>query len=154
MSKSLAVVGGDLAIQSRAYKTVTGRAKLIQDLRSWVLEPVGTDPATPDFGTRLEGVLTDTEDYAGVIGGALTSQIVNELQTELYEQVLRYQQLQVTKMQDEVVRYDGQTTLDPDEVIQSVDGVDAVIDGDAILVQITLTTFASTSLTITIPVKR
>lgn len=154
MSKSLAVVGGDLAIQSRAYQTVTGRAKLIQDLRCWILEPLGTDPATPDFGTRLEGVLTNTEEYAGVIGAALTSQLVNELQTELLDQLLRYQALQVSKMQDDVVRYDGQTTLDPDEVIQSVDGVDAVVDGDTILIQITLTTFASTSLTITIPVKR
>lgn len=154
MSKSLAVVGGDLAIQSRAYQVVTGKDKLIQDLRSWILEPLGTDPATPSFGTRLEGVLTDTEDFAGVIGGALTQQIVDGLQAELLDMLNTYQTLQVTKMQEEVVQYDGQTTLDPDEVIQSIDSVQAVVAADTILLQITLTTFSSNSLQITVPVQR
>lgn len=154
MSKSLAIVGGDLSIQNRAYQTVSGKDKLIQDLRNWILEPLGTDPATPNFGTRLDGVVSDTEEFSGVIGGMITQQIIDELKAEIIDMLETYQALQIAKMQSEVVTYDGQTTLDPDEVIQSIDSIDAVQAADTIIIQIVLTTFSASSIQITIPVQR
>jgi hypothetical protein len=60
MSYSLRVEGGDLVVgNKRALEVVTGKEKLFQDLKLWLLERVGTDPSTPTFGSRLDGGVVD-----------------------------------------------------------------------------------------------
>jgi hypothetical protein len=57
MSKSLSIASGDLSVTGRHYDTVSGKDKLMQDLRCALIEQIGDDPATPNFGSQFELIL-------------------------------------------------------------------------------------------------
>lgn len=153
MSKSLAIVGGDLAIQGRSFQTVKGRDKLVQDLTSWFLYPLGGDPLTPTYGSTIEGAFQNGQEIPGLIGGVARSQSLLDLKAEFADMLDQYQADQLAKIQSEVIQYQGQTTLDPDEVIKSVDSIVVSQDQDVILVGITLTTLDNTQFQLTIPIQ-
>jgi hypothetical protein len=154
MSTSLALQNGDLAINGRTYATVSGKDKLFQDLRCELLEPLGSDPATPGFGTSLNGIISGTTEIPGVIGGYTTASLILDLKAEFADLLERHQTLQLQTIQDDMVAYNNQTTLDPDEVIQSIDSIDAITSGDTIIVRITLTTIGDRSFSLTMPLQR
>lgn len=151
MSKSLALVGGDLAVQGRAFQVVTGQAKLFQDLTAWVITPLGSDPLTPTYGSTLEDTFLGTEEIPGLIGGVTTSALLLSLKAEMADLMDNYQSDQLAKIQNEIIQYNGQTTLDPDEIVQSVDAINVVQSADTILIGITLTTLGNTQFQLTIP---
>jgi phage baseplate assembly protein W len=144
MSKSLALVGGDLAIQNRSFQTVSGKDKLFQDLKCQILEPLGSDPATPTYGSTIE----DT------IGGVTTPELLLNLKAELTDLLERYQSDQLEKIQEEIIRYSGQTTLDPDEVVKSIDAIDIVQSFDTIILRITITTIGDTQFQFILPLQQ
>lgn len=144
MSKSLSIASGDLSVTGRHYDTVSGKDKLIQDLRCALIEQVGTDPATPEFGSRFE-----TDDYLGQIySETLAESAVIDVMTILQT----YQQAQLTKIQQETVIYNGLNTFDAEEVIDTIDSVDSVFSGDTLVVRVQLTTIAGNQVKIDVPV--
>jgi hypothetical protein len=150
MSKSLALVNGDLAIFGRSYATVEGSAKLVQDLRLWVLERIGTDPATPTYGSTLDGGVVNGVSVPSFIGEQLDDNNSLAIQGVVQTLLQTYQQNQLAKMKAEVTQY-GKTTMSNDEIIHTIDSIQVAIFGTTVIIQAHLTTLAGETFTLTIP---
>lgn len=146
MSKSFAIVGGDLSVSARSFATVRGKEKLMQDLRSWLLERIGTDPATPSFGSSL-----NEED--NFLGNILSQRRVFDVRNEVTNLLTRYQQLQLTKMQADSLDFEGKTVLDNDEMIEEISSVEVTSSGTLILVRVLLSTVKGNTIQLTLPVE-
>lgn len=145
MSKSFLVVSGDLVTAGRSFETVRGTAKLLQDLKHRIIERIGTDPATPEFGSRFE---SDT-----YIGESYTKELEMEARAEIISLIQDYQQEQLAKIKAEIVRYSGDHTLDPNEVIDTINSIESVSIGTTILLRISLTTLSGQSVRVDVPLE-
>lgn len=144
MSKSLAITTGDLSVTGRHYDTVTGKDKLIQDLRCALIEQTATDPATPEFGSDL-----GTDTY---IGQVYNETLAEEARTEVMNVLLQYQAAQLQKLQDETITYNGLNTFDESELIDTIDSIDSIFSGDTLIIRVQLTTLAKDQIKIDVPV--
>lgn len=153
MSNSLKITGGDLTVGSgRAFETVSQREKLGQDLRLWVLERMGTDPATPNYGTTLDGGRVNGQEVDSLIGQMLTNERIVEVRAQLANMCSQYQQVQLAKIQRDMTQFAGQTTLTPEEILQVVQNIEVKSSGTTIIARITILTMAGSQISITIPV--
>jgi phage baseplate assembly protein W len=143
MSKSLSIKTGDLSVTGRHYDTVSGKDKLIQDLRCLMIERVGNDPATPDFGSQF-----DTDTY---IGQVYTDVLAAEARQEVQDLLEGYQAAQLQKIKDETIAYNGLNTFSDGEVIQSIDSIASVTTGTSLLIRVILTTMSSEQIKIDVP---
>jgi hypothetical protein len=144
MSKSLSITSGDLSVTARHYDTVSGKDKLMQDLRCALIEQVGTDPATPEFGSRFE-----TDDYLGQVYAEV---LAEEARTDILAIIQNYQAAQLTKIQNETIAYNGLNTLDAGEVIETIDSIDSIFSGDTLVIRVQLTTISGDQVKIDVPV--
>lgn len=153
MSTSLRIEGGDLVVGiGRSFETVSGAQKLAQDLRLWVLERVGTDPATPTFGNTLDGGFLNGVHVDGVIGQLMTTQRILEVQAIVQDLLHQYQTTQLSRIKQDMVDFNGVNTLDAEETIDRVQSVNAKAIGDTIIVRAIVLTMAGKTLTVTLPV--
>lgn len=154
MSKSLKLVAGDLSIGSgRTFETVSGSSKLAQDLELWILEHLGNDPDTPEFGSLLDGGTSNGVQIPSFIGEILTDERVGEIKQDISTLLAQYQQGQVTKMQREMALYNGNHTLSPDEILYTVDSIEATSIGTEIITRVSITTLAGNQFRLTIPLE-
>lgn len=154
MSKSFKIVSGDLSVGAgRSFELVEGSNKLAQDLRLWILERIGTDPATPTYGSALDGGIIDGQEIPSFIGQPITSARISEIQTEIYRILELYQQTQLEKMQTEMALFNGKHTLSGSEVLASIDSVDTAASGDIIIARVTVSDAADNQFNILIPVQ-
>jgi phage baseplate assembly protein W len=144
MSKSLSIASGDLSVTGRHYDTVTGKDKLMQDLRCALIEQIGDDPATPNFGSNFE-----TDDYLGQV---YTEALADQARSEVMSILQTYQANQLQKIQTEVITYNGINTLSAGEVIESIDSVDSTFSGDTLVIRVQLTTIDGSQVKIDVPV--
>lgn len=152
MSYSLKIQNGDLSIGTgRALDTVSGAFKLGQDLELWVLERLGTDPSTPQYGTSLDGGVLNGQAIPSFIGQMATQVNVNAIQSQINAMLLTYQSLQVAKQQADIAVY-GQSTLTPDEILQEITSIQALAVQDQVIVRVTITALSGLQQQLTIPV--
>lgn len=152
MSTSFKIQGGDLRVGAgRTFETVSGAQKLAQDLELWVLEHIGTDPATPDFGSRLDGGIINGVALESFIGQGATDERVAEIKQEITTLLSQYQQTQVAKMQREMILYNGNHTLSKDETLYTVDSIEAKAVVDKIIVRVGITTLSGSQFRLTLP---
>lgn len=152
MSTSLKIVNGDLSVGSgRSFEVVSGRAKLQQDLKLWVLERIGSDPATPTYGSRLDGGIINGVEVPTFIGTIINDQVAAEIRSEIITLIQRYQQGQFEKVRNETILYTGKNTLDKDELIKTLDSVRVRAEGTTIIVSVTITTMADNTVSLTLP---
>lgn len=152
MSYSLRIENGDLMIgNNRSLEVVTGKAKLFQDLALWILERVGTDPATPTYGSTLDGGVVDGQELPSFIGQLPTAQNLNLIKSEVLDLLHQYQQMQIMKMKQELIEYDGKHTLKGDEVLHRIDSVEIRAIDTLVLVRVVCTTLDRNTLNVTIP---
>lgn len=152
MSTSLSIVNGDLVIgPGRKFETVSGKAKLMQDLKLWVLERIGTDPLLPTYGSTFDGGIIDGQPIDSFIGQLATQEAINNIRIAALELLDRYQTMQFDKMRSETLLYNGQNTLDADEVVDEIISVDVTQIGPTILVRVILSTLAGSNVKLTIP---
>ena len=75
MSYSLQLKAGDLSPSGGQIATVQGVQKTVQDLRVALLEPEGSDPLHPDFGSLLNGGIdSNGNTQPGVIGPVISNE--------------------------------------------------------------------------------
>lgn len=111
MSFDLQVINGDLVINSGALVTVTGEAKLIQDLLKIALTTAGANTLQPWYGSLISQTL---------IGSYLSSDIVSSVaQSQLQNAIQNLQNLQNLQVQS------GQTVT-PDEQIAFINDISIV----------------------------
>lgn len=152
MSTSFKLDGGDLSIGSgRSFERVSGAYKLAQDLRLWVLERIGNDPATPTFGSRLDGGVIDGQEVPSFIGQIGSEALVSEIRAEVVALLGAYQQNQIAKMKREMILYNGKHTLEADETLHIINSVEATQQGTQIIVRVTCQTLAGTTFRLLIP---
>jgi hypothetical protein len=141
MSWSLRLENGDLSISGSRIGAVTGKAKLIQDLRNWILEHMGTDDLHPGYGSLLDGgVNPQGVVIQGVIGSDLDIAEV-EIRNEIQRIVSDYQALQLGRAKSDKQTY-GRATLTPSEVLLSLDDIDIEQDMDTLKVTLGISTAA------------
>jgi hypothetical protein len=156
MTTSFKIVNGDLSIgNSRSFETVSGQDKLLQDLKLWVLERMGTDPLTPGYGSRLDGGVENGRLLPSYIGRIMSERTIAEIKAEVTDLLTRYQTDQYNKLRTENLRYGGNNTFDAGEIIATVNSIKVVIPTpDLIAVQVSLTTMAQTNINLTIPLSQ
>jgi hypothetical protein len=139
---SLNVKNGDLNLGGPSgISTVVGTEKLLQDLRNWILEPIGTDPAHPNFGSSLDGgVGGDGQIYQGFIGGPINSLTLNNIEEELTRIMRSYQQQQIAGIQNEQALYSGKTHYSDSEILYRIDDIQTTVIQDKVQVRIIITT--------------
>lgn len=153
MTYSLNIRGGDLSLGGPGgLSTITGTEKLIQDLKCWILEPMGTDPLHPDYGSMLDGGnVPGSGVQAGLIGTTLDNVALLKVEAEVKRILTLYQQQQINRIQIEQSIYNGKNTYTFGEVLFSIDSVIATQFKDTVIVNVSIRTANGQTLTFSQP---
>src|SRR4051812_1259303 len=100
MTYSLNITGGDLSLGGPGgLSVVTSTEKLIQDIKCWLLEAMGTDPLHPDYGSTLDGGgMPGTPFQEGIIGSEINSTSLLMVEAEVRRILSLYQQQQINRI--------------------------------------------------------
>lgn len=140
MTWSLALRHGDLDLSPNAsLGTVTGSDKLVQDLRCFLLERMGSDDLHPTFGSLLDGGFRDGQYVEGVIGVLNDELAALAVETEIRRMVAAYQAAQLARARGDRATY-GKATLTKGEVLLSLDAIDIVQASETMVITLHLTT--------------
>lgn len=154
MSRSFALVNGDLAIgPGRAFQVLGGRDKLLQDLKLWILERIGSDPATPTYGSRLDGGTENNAPVDSVIGQIVSDEVLMGIRGEVIRLIENYQAMQYEKLRAETIAYLGPTTLEAGEIVDSINTIQTKAIGTTVLVQVSLNIANGDVIKLTLPVE-
>lgn len=141
MTYSLHLRNGDLNFAGPGgYAVVSGRQKLIQDLKNWLLEPQGSDPFHPEYGSILNGNAAGMPEAEDFIGSVLTSEKLIQIEAEVRRVLGAYQRQQLDRLNQEVISYGGKNTFSQGEILYSVEAVDVHQVADTVLVRVSITT--------------
>lgn len=128
--KSLRIQNGDVVLGAgNRAAFVTGKDKLIQDLKLWLMEPLGIGWLTPNFGSTL----------SELIGEGTADELADDIADEIRRILGLYQQWQIQRISE--ARTGG--TLGyfaKSEILDTVESVETVADGDSVRARITITT--------------
>ena len=140
MSWSLQIANGDLVIGSGGLNTVTGGAKLVQDLGCALLTPMGTDPMHPTYGSLIDGGVDATgKQVNGVIGSLNDDQNAAFVGAEVQRICRSYQASQIARNNADVATY-GKSTLTADEALLGVESINVQQVEDQVLITATIQT--------------
>lgn len=147
------IAKGDLVVSNRTYERTEGVGKLTQDIALWLLERIGTDPSTPTYGSTLDGGVIDGVAVQSQIGSVNGPARLREISAEVRRVLELYQQTQIEKMQLEMALFQGKHTLMADQVLDSIDSIQASQTADLIVVRVTVTTLSGQTLTLLVPLE-
>jgi hypothetical protein len=151
MSWSLQLVNGDLFLQGGSLSTVTGSAKLVQDLSCWLLQPLGANSLHTSYGSILEyGVDENGNYYPGLIGSPNNATSIAQIEAEIKRVCSSYQTQQINRNNSDVQIY-GASTLTLGEALLGVNNISASSQNDIENIEVTLET-GSGAIVIDLPV--
>ncbi|MEU9405620.1 hypothetical protein AB0E08_07935 [Streptomyces sp. NPDC048281] len=127
--KQLALVGGDLVLGDGGYRTVTGAARIRQDLALALAEPYGNDSYHPEFGSVL----------AAHIGEPLTAELELLVRSEVVRVVQQYVDAQQAQIAADALS-GSRSRFSHQDVVQSVQSIVTDVQYDTIKVTIAITT--------------
>ena len=145
---------GDLSLSGPGgFAAVTGQNKLVQDLKHGLLEPRGSDPFHPEWGSTLDGgELSDGTVVASSIGGLFTGEDLLSVEAEIRRVLNAYQASQAQRLGRETTQYGGKNTFSAGEILRTVNDVDIRQLGDVAVATVSLTTASGSLLTFNQPV--
>ena len=154
MTWSFQIKNGDLSQSGPGgFAAVTGQNKLVQDLKHWFLEPRGSDPFHPEWGSTLDGgELSDGTVIASSIGGTFTSEDLLVIEAEIRRILNAYQLQQAQRLGSETILYGGKNTFALGEILRTVNDVKIRQLGDVAVADLQLTTANGGLLNFTQPV--
>jgi len=154
MTWSFQVKNGDLSLSGPGgFAAVTGQNKLVQDLKHGLLEPRGSDPFHPEWGSTLDGgELSDGTVVASSIGGLFTGEDLLSVEAEIRRVLNAYQATQAQRLGRETIQYGGKNTFSAGEILRTVNDVDIRQLGDVAVATVSLTTASGSLLTFNQPV--
>ena len=135
--KGLAVIDGDLVLSGSNYLTLSGPAKIKQDLSFAINDAYGADIFHPYWGSILDQF----------IGQPLTASIQKQVTDEVQRVLNNYISIQADQINSTVIAGSA-TTYDTSDVVQTIGSINVQIDLDSINITVTLTTMANDSVTI------
>lgn len=153
MSWSFQIRNGDLNFDGPGgFATVQGPQKLIQDLKCALLEPRGTDPVHPDYGSILNGgTMPDGSEAPSSIGQLMTPENLINVEGEIRRILHAYQVQQLDRLNRENMIYQGRNTFSAGEILLRVDDVQVNQEGDTAFCHITITTASGDAISFTQP---
>jgi phage baseplate assembly protein W len=122
---------GDLVPVRRDLAMVTGTAKVQQDLRGALLEPLGNDRFHPGWGSSLD-------DFIAQIASESTRM---EVESEVNRVISNYAAIQRDRIEADITS-GGDTRFSTNEILARVRGVDVKIMDETVRVNISLQTVA------------
>lgn len=150
MTWSLALQDGDLALNNNGLSIVTGESKLLQDLTTYLLTPLGSNDAHPDFGSLLNGGQDNGTIYQAIYNEISDPTVQDQVISEIQRVITAYQAMQLARAKADQAAY-GKTTLSKGEVLLSVDSIDGSVQDVTVNVSIGLTTADGTDPTLNVP---
>lgn len=135
--QGLAVVDGDLVLSGGSFLTLTGVARVRQDLTFALTDEYGADPLHPYWGSILDRFIGQT--YSPTI----RQQVVAEVQRVL----TNYIAVQADQVNTSVTN-GVRSSLDTSDVVQKITSIDVQVDRDKIYVKVELETMARQALTV------
>lgn len=122
--KSIRIKDGDLVIgPGRRLDVTTGRGKLLQDLRLWLLEPLGVGFTTPNFGSIL----------GDMVGSIDIDDVAVDVEEEVRRILTLYQASQLERIR--AAQDAGRlVNFSRREVLDRIDKVEATVIGDRVQV--------------------
>lgn len=120
MSFSLALANGDLVTSGSLFSTVTGGAKLRQEIDTWLREIYRVDRFHPEYGSVLQNF----------IGSVISDRMSHDIEVEVHRVLSNLQKLQVKRMQQYPLKYT------PDEILRTVNSVKSKALFDSIYVNV------------------
>lgn len=140
MTWSLRIQNGNLTLGNASYGTITGTQKLIQDLRCYLLERMGTDSAHPDYGSTLNGGrLPNGIEVPGPIGKMNDAFVEAEVTVEIRRIVNQFQSEQLARARSDRQVY-GKSTMNKGEVLLGVSTIEYEHLMDALNITLVLIT--------------
>ena len=137
--KTIQVSNGDIVLSNGSPQFLTGQNKLVQDIRLWLQEPLGTGYTTPGFGSLL----------SGMVGQAQSSGIASKIQSEVLRVLQLYQGQQVLNLQ--TAQNSAQLSYyNKSEIIQSIDSVSISLQQTTVIANVLITTLANSSVNLNI----
>lgn len=154
MSWSFHVHNGDLNMSGPGgFSVVAGSQKLIQDLKHWILEPQGTDPMHPDYGSAFDaGRRVNGTVVEGMIGEPLIRERLLDVESELRRILAAYQGQQLLRLQRDSAQFSGKNTFAPNEILQSVSNIAVDQLADRIICNVALRTHNNQDISLIQPV--
>ncbi len=153
MSWSFHIKNGDLNLSGPGgFAVVTGTQKLIQDIKNWLLEPRGTDPINPGFGSILDGGSLPDGSQSDSMLGTVSRESLIGIESEIRRILSAYQQQQLLRLQRETIQLDGKNTFAAGEILASVNEVTVDQIGDIAVARIFITTQSGQPLSFSQPV--
>lgn len=136
--KTLALANGDLVVSPTGHKTISGAAKIRQDLALALGEPLRNDRFHPTWGSVLPAYIGQPVDaQSNALVRAEVARVINQYISVHDEYIVADQQA------------GGRSRFDTSDVVAEVTSVSAVQDFDTIRVAVTLRTLAGTQITVT-----
>jgi hypothetical protein len=152
MTYSLLLKNGDLVKgHGNSLATIEGPGKVVQDLRLWLLEPLGTNPMSPSYGSLINGT-EDTFHKVGQEAVFISADPLEKVLSEINRIIEAYLQQQLSRIEAEVVFYNGRHTFSAGEIIRDYD-VQYEQVADQLHVDIVLTMQDDTTESITLSVE-
>jgi hypothetical protein len=135
--KTLALVNGDLVVGPSGHTTITGHAKIRQDMALALGEPLGNDRFHPDWGSVLPSYIGQPIDDE-------TDMLVRAEVARVIDQYMGVQQREISR--------DGRTgavsRFNTGDVVSQVLAINAKVNYDSILVTVSLVTLSGTRVNI------
>jgi hypothetical protein len=135
--KTLALVNGDLVVGPSGHATITGHAKIRQDMALALGEPLKNDRFHPDWGSVLP-------TYIGQPIDDETDMLVRAEVARVIDQYMSVQQREIGRDS----RAGAVSRFDTGDVISQVLAISARVNYDSILVTVSLVTLSGTRVNI------
>lgn len=136
--KGLAVIDGDLVLFGGSYLTLTGSARIKQDLTFALRDEYGADVNHPYWGSTLRRF----------IGSPIDDSLQQQVSIEIQRVLSNYISMQADQV-NQAITNGVRGSLDTSDVVQSVTAIDVAPEADKIRVSVKLRTMAGESVAIT-----
>lgn len=120
MTWSLKVSNGELALDGGHLGTVAHEDKLLQDLRHFLLEKMGSDPMHPSYGSLIDGGRQpDGTIVDSPIGSYDFNSVALDIESDIRRIAAVYQRQQLERAKSDRLRY-NKSTLTAGEILAEV----------------------------------
>lgn len=131
------VADGDLVLAGGNFQTLSGPAKIQQDLGIASLTPLGSDRFHPRYGSVFAS-------YIGQPVGPMTQSL---LQSEINRIIKNYQTVQLNKMNRAILQGYA-TAYGLDDLIQAVQSIEITQNFDSFTISVSLVTMSGTTVNV------
>jgi hypothetical protein len=150
MSWSLRLSNGDFVPSRGSLSTARNSTKLVQDLKCFILQEIGSDGYHPEYGSKIDGGVDSGAPVPSLLGNP-SAFAKGEIEAELKRIIGIYQRQQLIRArQDQATN--GRITLDQGEVLVNLNGISFEQNGDRLRATISITTGDKSTFEIQVPV--